>query len=232
MPACMAIAFWDIVRTATKGLKAALALKRLKMLSPTTARQLFNETVAPVMDYASNVWLHATKGPAMAALNRVQRIGAQAIIGTFRTVSVAIAEAAAYIRPVHQRLYDRATKLWVGIHTLPDTHPLKRLRTSAFQRFTSPLQKIGLAHQPTKGIETIQAFTVPPWEKRIDIIVKLDHQEAAQTARDAQGIVVATCSSEKNGIVGMGGAICDTSTTGSSNTAPTATYTATLGLRC
>jgi hypothetical protein len=66
------------------------------------------------------------------------------------------------------------------------------LRTSAFQRFTSPLQKIGLAHQPTKGIETIQAFTVPPWEKRIDIIVKLDYQEAAQTARDAQGIVVAT----------------------------------------
>ena len=71
---------------------------------------------------------------------------------------------------------------------------------------------------------------MPPWEKRIDIIVKLNHQEAARTARDAQGIVVATCSSGKNGIVGMGGAICDTTTTGSSNTAPTATYTATLGL--
>ena len=61
------------------------------------------------------------------------------------------------------------------------------------------------------------------------MIVKLDHQEAAQTARDAQGIVVATCSSGKNGIVGMDGAICDTTTTGSSNTAPTATYTATIG---
>jgi phage tail sheath protein FI len=63
------------------------------------------------------------------------------------------------------------------------------------------------------------------------MIVKLDRQEAPQTARDAQGIVVATCSSEKNGIVGMGGAICDTTTTGSSNTAPTATYTTTLGLK-
>jgi hypothetical protein len=218
-----------IARTATKGLKAALALKRLRMLSPSTARQLFSATIAPVSDYASNVWMHAAKGPAMAMLNRAQKVGAQAITGTFRIVSVAIAEAEAYIRPVHQRLRERATKLWIGIHTLPDTHPLKRLRTSAFLRFTSPIQKIGLAHQPTKGIETIRAFTVPPWEKRIDIIVKLDHQEAARTARDAQGIVVATCSSGKNGIVGMGGAICDTTTTGSSNTAPTATYTATLG---
>jgi hypothetical protein len=72
---------------------------------------------------------------------------------------------------------------------------------------------------------------VPPWEKKIDIIVKPDRQEAAQTARNAQGIVVATCSSEKNGIVGMGGAICDTTTTGTSDTTPTATYTATLGPR-
>ena len=114
---------------------------------------------------------------------------------------------------------------------LPDTHPLKRLQTRVFQRFKSPLQKIAEAHQPTKGIETIQAFAVPPWAKRIDITVKPDHQEAAQIARDAQGIIVATCSSEKNGIVGMGGAICDTTTTGSSDTAPTATYTATLRLR-
>ena len=58
---------------------------------------------------------------------------------------------------------------------LPNTHPLKQLRTRAFQRFISPLQRIAVAHQPTEGIETIQAFAVPPWKKRIDIIVKLDH---------------------------------------------------------
>jgi hypothetical protein len=62
-------------------------------------------------------------------------------------------------------------------------------------------------------------------------MVKPDHQEAAQIARDAQGIVVATCSSEKNGIVGMGGAICDTITTGSSDKDAIATYTVTLGPR-
>jgi hypothetical protein len=43
-----------IARTATKGLKAALALKRLKMLSPSTSQQLFNATVALVMDYTLN----------------------------------------------------------------------------------------------------------------------------------------------------------------------------------
>ena len=59
-----------IAKTATKGLKAALALKRLRMLSPSTAQQLFNATVAPVMDYASNVWMHAVKEPAMTMLNR------------------------------------------------------------------------------------------------------------------------------------------------------------------
>jgi len=44
-----------IARTAAKGLAAALALRRLKILSPRTARQLFMATVAPVIDYAANV---------------------------------------------------------------------------------------------------------------------------------------------------------------------------------
>jgi hypothetical protein len=145
-----------IARTVTKGLSAALALKRLKMLSPSTARQLFNATVAPVMDYASNAWMHAIKEPAMAALNRAQRIRAQAITGAFRTVSVAIAEAEAYIRPVHQRLSERATTLWIYIHTLPNTHPLKRLQTSAFRRFRSPLQKIAEAHVGLKAPITVR----------------------------------------------------------------------------
>src|SRR5204862_1238631 len=132
---------------------------------------------------------------------------------------------------LHQRQCERATKFWVGIQALPDTHPLRHLQVQAFQRFLSPLQKIAQAHQPMEEIETIQAFAVSPWEKRIDIIVKSDCTEAAKMATDAQGIVIATSSSEKNGIVGMGGAIGDTTTTGTSKTAPTATYSATIGQR-
>jgi hypothetical protein len=40
---------------ATRGLRAAMCLRRLKMLTPRTARQLFVATVAPTMDYASTV---------------------------------------------------------------------------------------------------------------------------------------------------------------------------------
>jgi hypothetical protein len=59
-----------IARTATKGLCEALALKRLRMLSPSTAQQLFNATVAPVIDYALNAWMHAAKELAITMLNR------------------------------------------------------------------------------------------------------------------------------------------------------------------
>ncbi|KAJ5155682.1 hypothetical protein N7492_008485 [Penicillium capsulatum] len=44
-----------IARAASKGLEAAMELRRLRGLSLATARQLFASTVAPVVDYASNV---------------------------------------------------------------------------------------------------------------------------------------------------------------------------------
>lgn len=44
-----------IARAASKGLEAAIELRRLRGLSLATARQLFTLTVAPVIDYASNV---------------------------------------------------------------------------------------------------------------------------------------------------------------------------------
>ncbi|KAF6515042.1 hypothetical protein HZS61_004948 [Fusarium oxysporum f. sp. conglutinans] len=50
-----------IAQAATKGLKAAMELQRLRGLTPRTARQLFAATVAPVVDYASNVWMHACR---------------------------------------------------------------------------------------------------------------------------------------------------------------------------
>jgi hypothetical protein len=58
---------------------------------------------------------------------------------------------------------------------LLNTHPLKRLQIRVFQRFKSLLQKIAQTHQPTEGIETIQAFAVLLWAKRIDITVKPNH---------------------------------------------------------
>lgn len=100
-----------IARAASKGLDAALELKRLRGLSPSMARQLFTSTVAPVLDYASNVWMHAFKDKLVGPINRVQRIGAQAIVGTFLTVATSVAEAEAYIAPAQDRFWRRAIKL-------------------------------------------------------------------------------------------------------------------------
>ena len=44
-----------IVKRASKSLQAAMALRHLQVISSATARQLFEATVAPVIDYASNV---------------------------------------------------------------------------------------------------------------------------------------------------------------------------------
>ncbi|KAF5702373.1 hypothetical protein FMUND_13505, partial [Fusarium mundagurra] len=50
-----------IARAATKGLEAAMELKRLKGMAPSTTRLLFTAMVAPVVDYTSNVWMHACR---------------------------------------------------------------------------------------------------------------------------------------------------------------------------
>jgi len=65
-----------IAKAAIKGLKAAMNLRRLRGLSPATARHLFIATVALVMDYVSNVWMYGCVDRTMKAINRVQNLGA------------------------------------------------------------------------------------------------------------------------------------------------------------
>lgn len=110
-------------RAATKGLEAVMELKRLRGLSPATARQRFSATVTPVVDYASNVWMHQCRYKAAGPINREQKIAAQAIAGTFLTVATSVTEAEAHIMPVQDRFWRRAIKLWTDIHTLPPTNP-------------------------------------------------------------------------------------------------------------
>ncbi|OQD95158.1 hypothetical protein PENVUL_c119G05503 [Penicillium vulpinum] len=113
-----------------------MELRRLRGLTPAAARQLFTSTVAPVVDYASNVWMHACTDKAIGPINRVQRLGAQAIVGTFLTVATSVAEAEAHLATVQHRFWRRAVKMWTDIHTLPETNPLRRNtdRIRKFQR--------------------------------------------------------------------------------------------------
>ncbi|KAL3262693.1 hypothetical protein ABHI18_002519, partial [Aspergillus niger] len=158
-----------IARAASKGLEAVMELRRLRGLSPSTARQLFTSTVAPVVDYASNVWMHAIKNKATGPINRVQRVGAQAIVGTFLTVATSVAEAEAHIATAQHRFWRRAVKMWTDLHTLPDTNPLRRntARIRKFRRFhRSPLYQVAAAPKniEMETLETINPFTLAPWE--------------------------------------------------------------------
>ncbi|KAI3293676.1 hypothetical protein DTO002I6_4622 [Penicillium roqueforti] len=161
-----------IARAASKGLEAAMGLRRLRGLSPATARQLFTLTVAPVVDYASNVWMHACKDKAMGPINRVQRVGAQAIVGTFLTVATSVAEAEAHIATARHRFWRRAVKMWTDMHTLPETNPLRRGtdRIRKFRRYhRSPLYHVAdaLKHVDLETLETINPFTFAPWDERV-----------------------------------------------------------------
>ncbi len=79
-------------------------------------------------------------------------------------------------------------------------------------RFVSPLQKVARAMEEIQvdRMETIQEYAIPPWEPRLQVTLEPDRKKAAEMANGATGIVIATSSSVKKGIVGMGGSAQDT----------------------
>ncbi|RKK21589.1 hypothetical protein BFJ67_g17192, partial [Fusarium oxysporum f. sp. cepae] len=165
-----------MAEAATRGLTAAMCLRRLRMLSPRTARQLFTATVAPAMDYASVVWSHARNERALSWFNRAQKIGARAITGAFRTVVTAVMEAEANIQTVCERHAQAGMRMYINIKTVPKTHPLAALKVSASRRYMSPLKKLALAYEGsgTERMETIEAYAVPPWYNRVPLVCEAD----------------------------------------------------------
>ncbi|KAJ5385753.1 hypothetical protein N7509_008294 [Penicillium cosmopolitanum] len=198
-----------IARAASKGLEAAIELRRLRGLSPATARQLFSSTVAPAVDYASNVWMHAFKNQNMGPINRVQRLGAQAIVGTFLTVATSVAEAEAHIATARHRFWRRAVKMWTDLHTLPETNPLRRStdRIRKFRRYhRSPLYQVAdaLKNIDMESLETINPFTLAPWDARVQI----DDEPISEGSTVPRGSMqIAFSSSARNELVGFGVAI-------------------------
>ncbi len=93
-----------VVRATKKSTDAALALERMKGIGPKSARRLFTALAVPAMGYTSPVWSSKVMRKGAAALKVAQRIGAQGIIGAFRTVSLARAEAEASANPLEEGL--------------------------------------------------------------------------------------------------------------------------------
>ncbi|KAF5964566.1 reverse transcriptase [Fusarium coicis] len=205
----------QIAMAATKGLVAAMELKRLKGMAPSTTRQLFTAMVAPVVDYASSVWMHACKTVPASAIQRVQRIGAKAIIGSFTSVATGVAEAEAHIATIQERFWRRASKLWVDIHTLPRTNPVRNLLRGikTFRRFISPLRRIAdvCRELPKDTLEVIQPFALAPWEARLQATLnsqaEVEENKIKELAKAGWAVRVATSSSARNDLAGMGVAI-------------------------
>ena len=66
----------QIAKAAEKGVKAALALRRMKGVGPKATWQLFNALVALVMDYAGPVWSTKLSGRTVRALHMARRLEA------------------------------------------------------------------------------------------------------------------------------------------------------------
>lgn len=194
-------------RAATRGLRAAMALKRLRGLSPSVTRKLFTVTVAPVVNYASSVWMHARGVRADSVLNRV----GQAVIGCFRTVGTAVAEAEANLPTIKERHLRKASKTWVDLHSMPDTHPLARLAGRRIcKRFVSPMQRIAEWARclSLTRLETTRPYISAPWDERVQTLSSgNDALQAAVQAQQVSGIRIATSASPRNELVGIGGVI-------------------------
>ena len=113
-----------IAKAATKGLEAVMNLKQFRGLCPSMARHLFTAIVVPVMDYVFNIWVYGCVDRTMKAINRVQNLGAQVIVGTFCRVATTVAEAKASILPAQEQFSQKATKLWIVLHLLPENNSL------------------------------------------------------------------------------------------------------------
>jgi hypothetical protein len=198
-------------RAATKGLQAAMALKRLRGFSLSVTRKLFNATVAPVVDYASSVWTHARNASAERVLKRMQRIGGQTVVGCFQTVGTAVVEAEASLLTIGERHSRKALRMWVDLHSIPSTYPLAQMiRRRACKRYTSPLQKMAesACGAPMDDLEATQPYISAPWDAQLDIANSADDgEQAAGRAQGVQGIRVATSASARNRLVGIGDAI-------------------------
>jgi hypothetical protein len=173
-----------ITKAAEKAYKAALALKRISGLHPAAARQLFMATVAPVADYASAVWYPVVSNEQLKGLERPQRVAAQSIIGCFRTVALAVAEAEASLTPVRDRLHRHSLRFWIDIQTLAADHPLA-LHRERYEctRYMSPIQKTARMFEGLRvdATEVARPFTRAPWAPEASIVVE-DADQATVTA--------------------------------------------------
>jgi hypothetical protein len=208
-----------VAAAAKKGFRAALGLKRLRGLTPDTARQLFMAVVTPTVDYAASVWCSFTKHGTVApwiirSFNPIQRSATQAIIGVYRYAALAIAESEASIETSCIRLRKHIYRHWINCHTLPLTHPFwecRRLASYQTVGTVSPFKRFSNFCSPPLHMETIQPGAAHPWKPRIRQFIEPIGESpenqvtrAATPERSRRRIVIYTHGSLKNGNISIG----------------------------
>ena len=86
------------------------------------AYQLYTTTVISKIDYILIIWAPNATATAIKGLERVQRIKAQAIINTFKTVSLIIAEAEVGLKIILTHLHLQYTTTWIKLHSKSKNH--------------------------------------------------------------------------------------------------------------
>jgi len=174
-----------IITTATK---KCLAIGRLRGIRPKQMRQLHRAVIDTTTDYAASTWYARGRLGVQQhtmRLEKIQRMGAQAIIGAFRTVSSGVLQDEAGLEAVETRLAKRTAKHALEVRALPEQNPLWGIMNNMERRnnrYKSPLFDIWSRYykaiQARKGLGVTSRlpYTLPPWHDLHDLV--LVHDEA------------------------------------------------------
>jgi hypothetical protein len=115
-----------VARVIAKATRQCLAIKRLRGFRPKQVRQLYNATVTFIVDYCASAWYGPEKWGTVSLLHdvdRVQRIGAQAIRLSFKAAALYVAQTEAGIETTVARLQRKVANHLVRSLMVPNTNP-------------------------------------------------------------------------------------------------------------
>jgi ribonuclease HI len=195
----------QLAYVAGKGSTWAAQIRRVTRptwgLTPRSARKLYVGVALPRILYGIEVWhppqqksKHGGKPPVSAAtrkLTTVQREGALAVTGGFRTSPIDTLNAHAALLPMHLRIERIKFSKAVRMASLPPTHPLhKQIRAAArrrIRRHRSPLHELAeILKSDPDSIEEIPVVRANPAHKsKNPIKVSIPASKDASVSEDA-----------------------------------------------
>lgn len=199
---------------------SSIVIGRLRGVRPKQVRELYQSVISATTDFAASTWCARDRSGVrehLARLGRVQRMGAQLVIGPFRTVSSAVLQDEAGLEPVESRLARKSAERTLRGRALPHDHPLS-VTMNGMERCSSrhktPLFETWSRHhkviQETKGLRVTPSMphTVPPWRDHSNAVTIQDEVEAMRfhqhiAAPGSDQLLFYTDACTRNGSVGI-----------------------------